>query len=85
MSEVYYMETTTEVENTLWRWMYEATDQVRSDGCNCWRGLIKEFSDLPERDQGYVVSGAVFVVGLGILIAVIYVDWRRSRRPSAKI
>ncbi len=48
----------------------KTSDADRSDGRNGRGGLVEEFSDLPERDQGYVISGAVFVVGLAALITI---------------
>jgi len=37
------------------------------------RSFVEEFSSLNERDQGYVISGAVFVIGLFAILAVLYV------------
>jgi hypothetical protein len=34
------------------------------------RPFLNGFADLPERDQKYVISGAFFLVSLGILLAI---------------
>ena len=50
----------------------EYCDGNSSDGTKSGSYPIKSFSDLPERDQGYVVGGAFFVASL-VFIAIIYV------------
>lgn len=42
------------------------------------RNSIKGFSDLPGHDKGYMIGDAFFVVGLGGLLAILYI----CRNPS---
>lgn len=47
----------------------EGRHSNRGDSGDGWRPEVKGFSDLPQPDQGRVVGGAIFCVGVWILLA----------------
>jgi hypothetical protein len=58
-----------------------SNSRQRGDGGS---SRVKGFSDLSERDKRYVISGAVFLIGLAGLIAIFCVSWYRTRPPASK-
>ena len=55
----------------------EPSDEAGGDRGNSRRNPTKTFSDLPERDKGYVICGAFFVASL-VVIAIFYVVRKQS-------
>lgn len=60
---------------------YESPSNVREERCrdgnNGPIGILKEFSDMKEEEQRYVISGALFCIGILSLITKIVYDRRK--------
>jgi hypothetical protein len=59
----------------------ERSDETGRNGSQRRRGNVEKPSEVPDADNRHMVGGAFFVIGIGIVLAILCIGWNQPNHP----